>query len=150
MNEVNNENGKLVLLVEDNEGDARLTELGLRRKDPRMGFVNVGSRSEALEFLRGTNGGEPMSPSLILLSLDLASGEGFRLLEDIKRSPELSLIPTIAMAKDMSDVEVQRAYAHYANCFIIKPDDPDRLADLVSKLESFWFDTVVLPGGVTR
>ena len=39
-----------------------------------------------------------------------------------------------------------KAYGLHANCYIVKPVDFEKFAEVVKNIESFWFSIVTLPG----
>ena len=67
--------------------------------------------------------------------------------KDLKHDPDLRHIPIIVLTTSLAEDDVQRAYGSYANCYIVKPVDFIRFAEVVRSIESFWFSLVLLPSG---
>jgi chemotaxis family two-component system response regulator Rcp1 len=76
---------RVVLLVEDSPGDARLTKEAFRDADPSIELHVATDGVEAMAFLRreGAYAGAPR-PDFILLDLNLPKRDGREVLGDIK------------------------------------------------------------------
>ncbi|TLY76239.1 MAG: response regulator, partial [Gammaproteobacteria bacterium] len=87
-----------ILLVEDNPGDARLTQEALRDAKVRNNLHVVLDGVEALAFLRrqGKHAAVP-KPDLILLDLNLPKKDGREVLEEIKQDDQLRHIPIVIL-----------------------------------------------------
>jgi len=135
-----------ILLVEDNEGDARLTREALKGGRLRNTLHHVEDGVEAMAFLRreGPFANGPR-PDLILLDLNLPRMDGREVLAAIKRDDDLRHIPVIILTTSNDDKDVLRAYHLHANCFITKPVDLDRFLEVVRSIETFWLTIVRLP-----
>ena len=134
-----------ILLVEDNEGDVRLTREALREGHLRNNLHVVGDGERALDFLfrRGDYVGVPR-PDLILLDLNLPRKDGREVLQDIKQDEALRHIPVVILSTSQSEQDVARSYRLGANAFVTKPVDIDRFFAVIRSLEQFWLDTARL------
>lgn len=135
-----------ILLVEDNEGDARLAVEALKEGKVRNNLHRVKDGVEAMEFLRRCvdGSGEP-PPDLILLDLNLPRKDGREVLEEIKADPELMLIPVVVLSTSGAEEDLLKSYGLHANAYITKPLDLDRFVEVVQAIETFWFTIVKLP-----
>jgi chemotaxis family two-component system response regulator Rcp1 len=135
-----------ILLVEDNEGDVRLTREALREGHLRNNLHVVGDGERALDFLfrRGEYANVPR-PDLILLDLNLPRRDGREVLAEIKRDASLKRIPVVVLTTSRAEEDLVRMYDLHANCFITKPVDFDQFIQVVKTIENFWFTIVVLP-----
>lgn len=135
-----------ILLVEDNQADARLTQEVLKESamPNRLSIAKDGV--EALHFLRreGPYAGAP-SPDLILLDLNLPKKDGREVLREVKKDPVLRRIPVAVLTTSRAEQDVLNAYEHHANCYICKPLDIDQFAQAVRVFEDFWFMIATLP-----
>ena len=135
-----------ILLVEDNLGDARLTQEALReaRVSNRMSHVRDGV--EAMAFLRreGAFTRAPR-PDLILLDLNLPRKDGREVLAEIKGDDRFRRIPVVVLTVSQADEDILRAYNLNANCYIAKPVDLDQFIKVVRSIEDFWLTIVKLP-----
>jgi two-component system, chemotaxis family, response regulator Rcp1 len=135
-----------VLLVEDNEGDVRLTQEAL--KEGKL-FVHLNVARDGLEaiaFLHrvGVYEQAPV-PDLILLDLNLPKKDGREVLQEIKDDPALMHIPVVVLTTSAADNDVVTTYGLHANCYITKPVDMEQFVKVVQLLEEFWFTIVRLP-----
>lgn len=135
-----------ILLVEDNEGDVRLTREALREGKIRNNLSVAADGVEALRFLRreGPHGDAPR-PDLILLDLNLPRKNGQEVLEEIKSDPDLKRIPVVVLTTSDAEQDVLRSYDLHANCYITKPVVLDSFLEVVRSLEDFWVSIVRLP-----
>ena len=136
-----------ILLVEDNLGDARLTQEALReaRVSNHMSLVRDGV--EALAFLRREGGfASAPRPDLILLDLNLPRKDGREVLAEIKGDERLRRIPVVVLTVSQADEDILRAYNLNANCYIAKPVDLEQFIKVVRSIEDFWLTIVKLPG----
>jgi CheY-like chemotaxis protein len=139
------ENGKDVLLVEDNPGDARLARESFREinRSVRMHLASDGL--EAMDFLRqqGTHRDAPR-PDLILLDLNLPKMDGREVLALIKGDEKLKKIPTIVLSSSETDADVLISYQLQANCYLRKPAQWDAFDSLVRDINLFWLTVATL------
>jgi chemotaxis family two-component system response regulator Rcp1 len=136
-----------ILLVEDNEGDVRLTMEALR--DAKVvNHLNVTRDGvEATDFLyrRGPYAHAPR-PDLILLDLNLPRKDGREVLAEIKADADLRQIPVVVLTTSEAEEDLACAYGLHANCYLNKPVDFDRFLNVIQAIETFWLSMVKLPG----
>lgn len=135
-----------ILLVEDNPGDAELTDEALRRGRVANDMRLTEDGEAALAYLRREDGyqGAPR-PDLILLDLNLPRKSGREVLAEIKRDGQLKAIPVIVLTTSGAEEDILRAYNLAVNCYITKPVDFDQFVKVVNAIEEFWFTIVKLP-----
>lgn len=135
-----------ILLVEDNEGDILLTKEAFRETKTPCNITVARNGIEGLQALskEGFFLNSP-TPDLILLDINMPKMNGIEVLEKIKQNLNFVSIPVIMFSTSSSDEDVQKCYKLNANCFITKPVTFDHFVEIVYKIESFWFDAVVLP-----
>jgi chemotaxis family two-component system response regulator Rcp1 len=136
----------VILLVEDNQGDVRLTREALN-EGKVLNILHVARDGiEALAFLRqeGTFA-NAVRPDIILLDLNLPGKDGREVLAEIKADPHLRRIPVVILTTSKADEDVIRTYDLHANCYITKPVDLDQFITVVQSIEEFWFTIVKLP-----
>ena len=135
-----------ILLAEDNPGDVALTRRALRDSKLRNNLHVVTDGEDALAFLKreGTHADAPR-PDLVLLDINMPKKTGLEVLAEIKGEPELGMIPVCILTTSEDDRDILSAYAHHANAFVTKPLDLAQFAEVVRKIEDFWFTIVKLP-----
>jgi two-component system, chemotaxis family, response regulator Rcp1 len=137
-----------ILLVEDNPGDARLTQEALREGKIYNHLHIVPDGVEAMAFLHRQNPYQNAGrPDLILLDLNLPRKNGQEVLAEIKSDPELRRIPVVVLTTSAAEEDVTKSYDLHANCYITKPVDLAQFIKVVQFLNNFWFSIVVLPPG---
>ncbi len=135
-----------ILLVEDNLGDVRLTEEGLKESKLLLDLHVVGDGVEALAFLkREGNFSDAPHTDLILLDLNLPRMDGHEFLAKIKDDPDFRRIPVVILTVSKSEEDVFKTYDLHANCYITKPVNMDQFAKIVKSVTEFWFTIVKLP-----
>lgn len=135
-----------ILLAEDNPGDAYLISTALADSKVSYKIHNVVNGEAAMAFLRqeGEYTDVPR-PDIILLDLNLPLKHGFEVLEEIKTSPELKMIPTIILTSSNSETDILKSYNLFASCYLIKPVDFNDFCNEIKSLENFWLKFVKLP-----
>lgn len=134
-----------LLLVEDNPADVRLVMEGL--SDSLVNVHVATNGIEALNFLRRQNGdSEAPRPDLVLLDLNMPRMDGRELLRHIKEDDALRLIPVLVLTTTESRRDINLAYELGASCFLTKPADLDDFFSLMTAIQSFWGECVMLPG----
>jgi two-component system, chemotaxis family, response regulator Rcp1 len=137
-----------ILLVEDNPGDARLTQEALREGKIYNRLHVVTDGEAAMAFLhRQGHYHHAVRPDLILLDLNLPRKNGQEVLAEIKSDLELRRIPVVILTTSAAEEDVNRSYDLHANCYITKPVDLAQFIKVVQLLNNFWFSVVVLPAG---
>ena len=135
-----------ILLVEDNEGDARLAKEALKESKLHNVLHFTTDGEEASDFLRkiGKYSDAPR-PDLILLDLNLPKKDGRELLAEIKSDPDLKRIPVVILTISKAEEDIIKTYNLHANCYITKPLDLEQFMKVVKSIEEFWLTIVKLP-----
>lgn len=135
-----------ILLVEDNPGDARLTQEALREGKIRNNLYHARDGVEALAFLRREAGFSNVPrPDIILLDLNLPRKDGREVLAELKQDARLRSIPVVVLTTSEAERDIVRSYELHANCYITKPVDLEKFIAVVSAIEDFWLAIVKLP-----
>ncbi len=144
------DNSKVVdiLLVEDNEGDARLATEAMRDSKIHNTLHHVSDGEEAMAFLRkeGKYANVPR-PDLVLLDLNLPKKDGRQVLAEIKMDDDLKRIPVVILTVSSAEEDILKSYNLHANCYITKPIDLSQFMKVVRSVEDFWLTIVKLPNG---
>jgi two-component system, chemotaxis family, response regulator Rcp1 len=96
-----------VLLVEDSEGDIRLTREAFRDSITPVILHVATDGEEAMAFLRreGEHANAPR-PDIILLDLNLPRVDGREVLARIKKDKSLKTIPTVILTTSQSEDDI--------------------------------------------
>ena len=135
-----------ILLVEDNEGDARLAREALQDSKVINNIHHVPDGIEAMDFLyhKGRYKNVPR-PDLILLDLNLPRKDGREILAEIKKDDNLKIIPVVILTISNDEQDIIKTYNLHVNCFITKPIDFDQFLKVIHSIEDFWLTIVKLP-----
>lgn len=137
---------KLILLVEDSKGDARLIQEVLKTSTVPHQLIIVRDGVAAMEYLNQT--GEytnAVRPNLILLDLNLPKKDGREVLAEIKNDPQLKRIPVVVLTTSRNEEDIFHSYELHVNCYITKSRNLKELFKIVEGIEAFWLQTVTLP-----
>ena len=77
-------------------------------------------------------------PALLLLDLKMPRVDGFEVLTWLRQHPSLGRMLVVVLTGSPMKEDVKQAYVLGANSYLVKPNDPSQLHDLVERLESFW------------
>lgn len=138
-----------IVLVEDNEGHARLIEKNLRRANLSNPIVKLENGQLALNYLFGEQGyvNTQHHPHLLmLLDLNLPEVDGYRVLEKMKSDERTKSIPIIILTTTDSIHEINRCYELGCNVYITKPVEYEQFAEAIARLGLF-LSVVMLPDG---
>jgi CheY-like chemotaxis protein len=129
-----------ILHVEDNEADVFFIKEGFKSSDLKPMLQSVEDGDKALEYLerKGEYQNAPV-PDLILLDLNMPKTDGFTVLEQLKKHPELRRIPVIVFTSSNAPGDIQKSYDLHANSYVLKPIGLDEMMNTISVIEKFWF-----------
>jgi len=134
-----NENAKPVkiVMIEDDEGHARLIEKNIRRAGVSNEILPFTNGTDALAYLFGpeVNSGRQL---LILLDLNLPDMTGIDILEKIKGETSTKRLPVVVLTTTDDTREIQRCYDLGANVYITKPVNYDGFANAIRQLGLFF------------
>ncbi|GAA0581418.1 response regulator [Caenispirillum bisanense] len=133
----------VVLLVEDNEADARLTREAFTEIGRPLTMEWVRDGDEALAYLRRHPPYQAAPrPHLVLLDLNMPRRDGRATLAAIKSDPVLREIPVVVLTTSENERDVRESYQSYANAYVTKPVDMDDLTKKMAALLDFWLSDV--------
>lgn len=130
-----------IIMVEDDEGHARLIEKNIRRAGVNNEILPFTNGTDALAYLFGADGsGEPSAGRqlLILLDLNLPDMTGVDILEKVKSNPHTKLAPVVVLTTTDDAREIQRCYDLGANVYITKPVNYEGFANAIRQLGLFF------------
>ena len=134
-----------ILLVEDRSDDVALARRAFRELNLRNPFHVVSDGEEALAYVTGQGIYADRTryplPDIMLLDLKLPKLDGFELLGQIRKMPDLNPMRIIVLTSSEDIYDVNRAYALGANSFLVKPQDFSDFSTLIRTLSAFWLHT---------
>lgn len=129
-----------IVMIEDDEGHARLIEKNIRRAGVTNEIEHFSNGTDALAFLLGRNGsGEENAGKalLVLLDLNLPDMGGVQILEKIKSNAHLRRSPVVVLTTTDDEREIKRCYDLGANVYITKPVNYEAFANAIRQLGLF-------------
>lgn len=136
----------IILLVEDNPADVRLTQEALKEGHVLNTLYTVKDGIEAMSFLRREGSYKDMPcPDMIFLDLNLPRKDGREVLKEIKSDETLRRIPVVVLTTSKAEDDIIQTYSDHANCFITKPVDLDQFIEVIKSIKEFWVNIVTLP-----
>lgn len=132
---------KIILLVEDNDDDVRLTKRALLKNNISNHLVVVADGVEAIEYLRNaancSDNSAPL-PTVTLLDLKLPKMDGLEVLRHIRADERLKRLPVVILTSSKEEQDILRSYDLGANSYIRKPVDFEQFNEAVHNLGLYW------------
>lgn len=129
-----------IVMIEDDEGHARLIERNIRRAGVNNEIMPFTNGTDALAYLFGADGSGEASARrhlLVLLDLNLPDMSGVSILEKIKANPHTKRTPVVVLTTTDDQREIQRCYDLGANVYVTKPVNYENFANAIRQLGLF-------------
>jgi CheY-like chemotaxis protein len=136
-----------IIMVEDDEGHARLIEKNIRRAGVTNEIVPFQDGTSALAYLLGPDGSGRNNagrPLLLLLDLNLPDMTGVDILKVVKENEHLKRAPVVILTTTDDQREIQRCYDLGCNVYITKPVNYEGFANAIRQLGLF-FSVIQVP-----
>ena len=130
-----------IIMIEDDEGHARLIEKNIRRAGVANQIVPFTNGTEAIAYLLGPDGSGLVNKGrqlLVLLDLNLPDMIGIDILEKVKGNEHTRRSPVVVLTTTDDQREIQRCYDLGANVYITKPVDYEGFANAIKQLGLFF------------
>ena len=136
---MNDHHSVSIVMIEDDEGHARLIEKNIRRAGILNDITHFTDGTTALDYLYHDKRGPALNgPALILLDLNLPDMSGTDILARIKgEDSPLKRTPVVVLTTTDDKVEIQRCYDLGCNVYITKPVNYENFADAIRQLGLF-------------
>ena len=139
-----------IIMVEDDEGHARLIERNIRRSGVNNDIVPFTDGTSAVTYLFGRDGTADARKGhalLVLLDLNLPDMSGIDILRRIKENDHLKSTPVVVLTTTDDSQEIKRCYELGCNVYITKPLNYDSFANAIRQLGLF-FSVIKVPEAV--
>ncbi len=133
-----------ILLVEDNPMDIDLTRRAFAKRKVPNPVIVARDGEEALEWLERWNAGEVL-PVVILLDLKMPKLDGLEVLKRLKAHQQYRVIPVVMLTSSAENRDIQAAYLHGANSYIVKPVDFEKFMEVIQYIDLYWNELNTLP-----
>jgi DNA-binding response OmpR family regulator len=140
-----------IIMIEDDEGHARLIERNIRRSGVNNEIVPFTNGTAAVNYLFGSDGtgldhnGRAL---LILLDLNLPDMTGIDILRRVKENRYLKTAPVVVLTTTDDSQEIKRCYDMGCNVYITKPVNYDSFANAIRQLGLFFSVIQVPPAAI--
>ncbi|MEO5694383.1 MAG: response regulator [Usitatibacter sp.] len=132
----------VILLVEDNADDEKLTLRAFRKKSIVNPVVVARNGLEAVEYLfgEGAHAGRDVSatPAVILLDLKLPKLSGLDVLGRVRADPRTRNVPVVVLTSSIEEQDLIASYDLGANSYIRKPVDFEKFVEVAGTLGLYW------------
>jgi two-component system response regulator len=133
---------KIILLVEDNADDEKLTLRALKKNNISNEVVVARDGAEALDYLfgTGTHSGRDTSlmPQVVLLDLKLPKIDGLEVLRQMRGNARTKLLPVVILTSSNEEQDRLSGYGFGANSYVRKPVDFNQFMEAVRQLGLYW------------
>lgn len=136
------EEGKVILLVEDDANDEALTLRALKKNSISNEIVVARDGVEALDYLFGTGShtgrDTRRQPVITLLDLKLPKVDGFEVLHRLRTDERTKLLPVVILTSSREEKDLLKGYNLGANSYVRKPVDFQQFTEAVRELGLYW------------
>jgi two-component system, response regulator len=133
---------RVILLIEDNASDEKLTILAFRKCGVVNEIVVERDGAAALDYLfrtgRHVDRDPSVLPAVILLDLKLPKIDGHEVLRRIRADERTKLLPVVVLTASKEEEDILRSYSLGANAYVRKPVEFNAFAEAAKTLGLFW------------
>ncbi len=133
---------KIILLVEDNPTDEKLTLRAFKKAGIANEIFVVRDGAEALDYVLATgayaNRDGTELPSVVLMDLKLPKIEGLEVLRRIRADERSKLLPIVILTSSKEEEDIARSYSLGANAYVRKPVEFAEFVEAARTLGLFW------------
>lgn len=127
-----------ILLVEDDDGDAKAVLRGFQKKKIHSKIIRAVDGEEALDILKGRNGKENISPPYILLvDLNMPKMNGIELIKRVRNDPEICQAIVFIFTTSNRDEDKAACYDLNVAGYIVKSTEEEDFLNLVNMIGSY-------------
>jgi len=130
-----------IIMIEDDEGHARLIERNIRRSGVNNEIIPFTNGTDAMNYLFGADGSGLVNKGralLILLDLNLPDMTGIDILKQVKENKFLKSAPVVILTTTDDSQEIKRCYELGCNVYITKPVNYESFANAIRQLGLFF------------
>lgn len=130
---------RVILLAEDNPGDAFLVEEALAEQDLPNILYHVKDGQEAIRFIeRAEADDKAPCPGLLLLDLNLPKRNGRQVLERVRQSTKCGNIPVIVITSSQAASDREAMALLRADIYFRKPTNLEEFLEIGRVVKAVW------------
>ena len=135
-----------VLLVDDSDGDVRLSRQALREStlDVNLSVATDGVEDLAYPKREGVQAKSPW-PAPARLDFDMPGTDGRELVPGIKSDSSLRKRPAVILTTSDAEADIEVSYELQASCYLRKPGEWAGFTERISSPLDFWLSRVKRP-----
>ena len=134
-----NGNPVTIVLVEDDDGDARAVQRAFRKAKVANLMLRAVDGVEALTMLRGTNRKEKTaSPYILLVDLNLPKMNGIEFIKKLREDEDLRHSIVFVLTTSKRDEDKMAAYDLNVAGYILKETAGQDFLKLVNLVDCYW------------
>src|SRR5688500_14545735 len=136
-----------LLIVDDDEDQRFLFKKAFEGLSIEYRVQLASDGEEAIAYLKGQGKYHDRKqyefPSYILTDLKMSPGDGFHILEFLKETPALSVIPVVMLSTSTDADDIRQAYLLGASSYFVKPASVPEIRALLKKIHDYWSECEV-------
>jgi CheY-like chemotaxis protein len=133
---------KLILLIEDNTDDERLTLRALRKNNVMNEVIVACDGQEAVDYLRGeakfAGRDTSLLPSLILLDMKLPKLGGLEVLQKVREFEATRFTPVVVYTALEDEKQMRAVLEAGANSYVLKPSESEAYSERILEIVMYW------------
>ena len=133
---------KVVLALEDDENDRFFIERAFKDNNFDGKLIMLENGQDGIDYVSGTGPYADRQryplPDIVLTDLKMPRVSGMEFLRWMKQHTDFRSIPVIVLSASGQERDVQEAYCHGANAYLVKPSAPPERRELIGQLLAFW------------
>ncbi len=128
-----------ILLVEDDDGDAKAVQRAFQKAKIANPIQRAVDGMEALDILKGRNGHAPLpSPNIVITDLNMPRMSGIQLLTAVREDAELHRSIVFILTTSKRDEDRFAGYDHNVAGYILKATAGHDFLNLISLMDCYW------------
>ena len=131
-----------ILLIEDNEYEAKLTIHNFKKHNLANHLVHLKNGALAADFIFATGDYRDrdmsIQPKIILLDINLPLISGMEILQMIKNDERTKNIPVVILTSSRDSQDISQGYTLGANSYIVKPVEYKAFSKTITELGLYW------------
>lgn len=128
-----------LLLIEDDDGDAKAVQRAFRTAKVRNTITRAHDGMEALQLLRGGEGGSVVqAPYILLVDINMPRMNGIEFVRELRRDPALAQSLVFMLTTSKTEEDKIAAYNLNVAGFIYKETAGHDFLKLVNMIDRYW------------
>jgi CheY-like chemotaxis protein len=129
-----------ILVAEDDPNDVAILKRAFARSGRAVSATFVRDGQEIINYLKKKPPFHEVhqSPTLLLLDLKLPGLNGLQVLKWLRRQGQFKELLVVIFTASENPDDMRKAYELGADSFLIKPKEPEEMAELLRDMEERW------------